>query len=278
MGTRHQPHSARSFELAVRAVGSALARPGWGATCFGKGCPGLGTLPSRTARPRGRRPGPVARFPWCLLLPWEQGFTLRLLRARGGRPRKGVMVPAAGPRRGGGAGLAPRRTRSRPRDGAVPGGSLRRRCRAACTMVVLRVLTRSLTRPVSRTVRLSTGDSAGAPWLFPVDADTSPCRSEGATAGSPRVFVCDCVLARPGVAAGRAHVHPDGSCFVAGRGWVCCRARTPPSERRLFHSRKERGSVPGTHTSIRTAAGRLWVVAGLGRPASWARSGAPHHS
>ena len=33
-----------------------------------------------------------------------------------------------------------------------------------------RVWTRSLTRPVSRTVRLSTGDSAGAPGLFCVDA------------------------------------------------------------------------------------------------------------
>ena len=44
-----------------------------------------------------------------------------------------------------------------------------------------RVWTRSLTRPVSRTVRLSTGDSAGAPGLFRVDADTSPCGSEDAT-------------------------------------------------------------------------------------------------
>ena len=44
--------------------------------------------------------------------------------------------------------------------------------------------TRSLTRPVSRTVRLSTGNSAGAPGLFRVDAVTSPCRSEDATPGS----------------------------------------------------------------------------------------------
>ena len=38
-----------------------------------------------------------------------------------------------------------------------------------------RVWTRSLTRPVSRTVRLSTGDSAGAPGLFRVDAETKIC-------------------------------------------------------------------------------------------------------
>ena len=47
-----------------------------------------------------------------------------------------------------------------------------------------RVWTRSLTRRVSRTARLSTGDSVGAPGLFRVDGDTSPCRSEDATPGS----------------------------------------------------------------------------------------------
>ena len=64
------------------------------------------------------------------------GFTGRLRGARGGRPRTGLIVPAAGPRRGRGAGLAPRRTRSGPRDGVVPGGSLRRRSWAACAAVV----------------------------------------------------------------------------------------------------------------------------------------------
>ena len=47
-----------------------------------------------------------------------------------------------------------------------------------------RVWTWSLTRLVSCTVCCSTGDSAGAPGLFRVDADTSPCGSEDATAGS----------------------------------------------------------------------------------------------
>ena len=64
------------------------------------------------------------------------GFTGRLRGARGGRPRTGLIVPAAGPRQGRGAGLAPRRTRSGPRDGVVPGGSLRRRSWAACAAVV----------------------------------------------------------------------------------------------------------------------------------------------
>ena len=39
-------------------------------------------------------------------------------------------------------------------------------------------------RPVSRTVPPSTGDSAGAPGLFRVDTDTTPCGLEDATPGS----------------------------------------------------------------------------------------------
>ena len=55
MGTRHQPHSARSCELALRAVGAARAcRGGGGASCLGVGRPELGALPPPTARPFGR--------------------------------------------------------------------------------------------------------------------------------------------------------------------------------------------------------------------------------
>ena len=61
-----------------------------------------------------------------------------------------------------------------------------------------RVWTRSLTRPVSRTVRLSTGDSAGAPGLFRVDADTSPCGSEDATPGSSACLRVLALLGRVG--------------------------------------------------------------------------------
>ena len=50
------------------------------------------------------------------------GFTGWLRGARGARPRTGLIVPAAGPRQGRGAGLAPRRTRSGPRDRVVPAG------------------------------------------------------------------------------------------------------------------------------------------------------------
>ena len=104
--------------------------------------------------------------------------------ARGGRPRTGLFVPAAGPCRGKGAGRAPRRTRLGPCDAVVPGGSIRLRSWAVCAAVVCRVWTRSLTCPVSRTVCLSTGDLAGARGLFRVDTDTAPFGSGNATPGS----------------------------------------------------------------------------------------------
>ena len=109
---------------------------------------------------------------------------LRLHRARGGRPKTELFMPAAGRCRGSGPGLPPRRIRSGPCDGAVPGGSLQSRFWAACATVVSRVWTWSLTRPIFRTARLSTGDSAGAPGLFRVDADTAPFGSKDATPGS----------------------------------------------------------------------------------------------
>ena len=105
---------------------------------------------------------------------------------------------AAGPCQGKGAGRAPHRTRSGHRDGFVPGGSLRLRSRAACAAVVWRVWTRSLKRPVSPTVRHSTGDSAGAPGLIRVDADTSPWGSEDATPGSRVCVPVRALLCRVG--------------------------------------------------------------------------------
>ena len=64
VGTRHQPHSARSFELALHAVGAARGRPGGGASCLGVGRPGSGAFPLRTARPLGGLPGPTTHWLW----------------------------------------------------------------------------------------------------------------------------------------------------------------------------------------------------------------------
>ena len=121
------------------------------------------------------------------------GFTGWLRGALGGRATTGVFVPVTGACRGKGSGRAPRRTRSGPRDGVVPGGSLRLRSWAACAAVVWCVWTRSLTRPVSRTIRLSTGDSAGAPGT-----PTPSLSGRRTQARVPRVCACACFLGRVG--------------------------------------------------------------------------------
>ena len=62
VGTRHRPHSARSFELALRAVGAARGRPAGGTSCLGVGRPVSGALPPPTARPLGGLPGPTTHW------------------------------------------------------------------------------------------------------------------------------------------------------------------------------------------------------------------------
>ena len=148
-----------------RAVVVAGGVPLWRALCPRVGAPHL--VWSGASRCSGR-PSPT---PWAV----APSFTGWLPGARGGPPRTGLIVPAAGPCRGKGAGLAPRPTRFGPRDGVVPGGSPRLRSWAECTSVVWRLWTRSLTRPVSRTVPLLTGDSAGAPGLFCVALPLMAC-------------------------------------------------------------------------------------------------------
>ena len=64
VGTRHQPHSARSCELALRAVGAARGRVGGGASCLSVGRLVSGALPPPTARPPGGLPGPTTHWLW----------------------------------------------------------------------------------------------------------------------------------------------------------------------------------------------------------------------
>ena len=64
VGTRHQPHSARSCELALRAVGAARGRPGEGASCMGVGRLVSDALPPPTARPLGGLPAPTTHWLW----------------------------------------------------------------------------------------------------------------------------------------------------------------------------------------------------------------------
>ena len=75
----------------------------------------------------------------------------------------------------------------------------------------------------------------------------------------------------------RAHVHPDGGWFVAGRGWVRCRARTRPSARRLFCRRSGLGSLAAVHTSVWTSAGVAWHLFACHFVASCARCPESRH-
>ena len=61
VGTRHQPHCARSCELALCALGAAQGCPGGGSTCLGVQRLGSGAPPRPTARPLGRAAG--AHYP-----------------------------------------------------------------------------------------------------------------------------------------------------------------------------------------------------------------------
>ena len=61
VGTRHQPHSTRAYELALRIVESAFGCPRRGASCLGVGRPGSGALPPPTSCPFGRAAG--AHYP-----------------------------------------------------------------------------------------------------------------------------------------------------------------------------------------------------------------------
>ena len=89
-----------------------------------------------------------------------------------------------------------------------------------------------------------------------------------------RLFRC-----RQGLGTLRARTRPSGRrLFCSRQGHGTLRASTRPSGRRLFSSRRELGSLPRAHTSIRTAAGRVLVLAWSGGPASRARSGASHMS
>ena len=74
VGTRQQPHSARSFELAVCAVGAGRGRLGGGASCLGAGRLASGALPTPTARPLGGLLGPTTHWLWVR---WGAGVGTR---------------------------------------------------------------------------------------------------------------------------------------------------------------------------------------------------------
>ena len=103
VGTRHQPHRARSCELALRA-GLARCRggtraPGGGASCLGAGHPGSGALRPLTTRPFGRAAG--AHYPLAVAAGGAGAGTRHqphnaLLRAGFARCGGSMKVPGGG--------------------------------------------------------------------------------------------------------------------------------------------------------------------------------------
>ena len=110
----------------------------WPAACLS----GVPRGPAWCAAPRPVRSLSVLRSafptPWCLSPPREPAPPALLGgcagHAEAGREPGSLCLPLA-PAEAGALG-SPRRTRSGPRDGVVPGGSLRRRSWAACAAVV----------------------------------------------------------------------------------------------------------------------------------------------
>ena len=111
VGTRHQPHSARSCELALRAVGAARGRPGgaplawvWGAWCRALSHPrplalwacGRGPLPTGCGCGGVRAWGPVTNPTARALASWLCALWGRHEGARGGRLLPGCGAPGVG--------------------------------------------------------------------------------------------------------------------------------------------------------------------------------------
>ena len=96
VGTRHQPHSARSCVLWGRNEGAT----GGGASCLSMGRPGSGALPPPTARPLGGLPGTTTHSLWarggCGCVDLSPTPQRALLRAGFARCGGGTRVPGGG--------------------------------------------------------------------------------------------------------------------------------------------------------------------------------------
>ena len=65
LGTRHQPHSARSLELALRAVRAAGGRPGGAPLAWVRDVRGRALSHPRPLVLSGVRPGPTTHWLWA---------------------------------------------------------------------------------------------------------------------------------------------------------------------------------------------------------------------
>ena len=99
MGTRHQPHSARSCELALRAVGAAGGCPGGAPPAWVRGIRGRALSHPRPLVRPGVRPGPTTHWLWVRgVRAWGPvtNPTAALLRAGFARWGGGMRVPGGG--------------------------------------------------------------------------------------------------------------------------------------------------------------------------------------
>ena len=189
--------------------------------------------PAWYAAPRPVRSLPVLWLafptPWCLSPPQGLAPPALLVAARGTRRPAGNRAHCAcrwpPPRQG-------RSARSASYPSRTPQWGCPWRVPPALVLGCVpcggwRVWTRLMTRPVSRTVRRATRDSAGAPELFCVDADNSPCGSEDATPGSRacvRALVCPGRVGRAGLLGAFRCASPFplvALSFCFALGWGC---------------------------------------------------------
>ena len=156
---------------------------------------------------------PDTVVPFSIPGAFAPGSTGRPRGARGGRPRPGSLCLPLVPAEAGALGSLRMVPVWRVPPASVSGCV---RCGG------LRVWTRSLMRPVFGTVRRLTGDSAGAPGLFRVDGNTSPCGSGDATPGSRACVHVRALLGRVGQAG------------VLGAFWFASRLLWPLSASALL--------------------------------------------
>ena len=76
VGTRHQPHSTRSCELPLHAVGAARGRPGGAPVAWVWGVRGRALSQPRPPVLSGVRPGPASHWPWVRCAGVAAGLSL----------------------------------------------------------------------------------------------------------------------------------------------------------------------------------------------------------
>ena len=275
VGTRHQPHSARSCELALRAVGAARGCPG-GRLLPGCGASGVGRSPNPDCPPSGRAAG--AHYPLAVVAggcgcggpsPTPQRALLRagFARCGGGTSAPGGGASCLGVGRRGSGALPP--PTARPLGGlqgptthwlwlrgGAGVGARHRPHRARSCELVLRAVGTARGRPGGGASCLDVGrPGSGAlppPTARPLNGLPGPTTHwlwvQGGRAWGPVTNP----TARALACCGGGMRMPGGGASCLGVGRPGSGALPPPTARPL-------GGLPGPTTHW------LWVRGGCGR-------------